>query len=123
MAVGDFLKRIFGATPKEVAEKAEHFAGETFEKAKVAAAPMIGKVEEFVEIAKEKVNGHLPIVKENFDNAAETLKDKAIDYADKAEEMGAKAMTSIKNAFANDASKKANDDVKKETNRVEEDAD
>lgn len=104
MALGDFFKKLFGSSPKEVADKAETFAEETLEKAKVAAAPLVDKVEDFVDTAREKVNEHIPAAKETFENAVETVKEKASEYAEKAEEMAENAVASVKNAFTNDAS-------------------
>ena len=55
MALGDFFKKLFGTSTKEMADKAESFAEEAIEKAKVAAAPMIDKVEDFVTRQEKKL--------------------------------------------------------------------
>ena len=91
MALGDFFKKLFGSSPKEMADKAENLVEETFEKAKVAAAPLVDKVEDFVDSAKEKVNEHIPAAKGAIDNVVETVKEKAGEFADKAEEMAGSA--------------------------------
>ncbi len=107
MAIGDFFKKLFGSTPKEVVDKAETFAEETLEKAKVTATPIVEKAEELIEAAKEKVSEHMPEAKETLENAVETVKEKANEIAHKAEEMADNAISNVKSAFANDASEDA----------------
>jgi hypothetical protein len=63
---------------------------------------------------------------EAIENAVETVKEKAGELADKAEEMAGNAVDTVKekvNSFTNDAEETAPVAPAEEANRVEEDAD
>ena len=54
----DSIKNLFGSAKQNVetmADKAHDMASDAIDQAKVAAAPLLEKVEEYAEIAKEKI--------------------------------------------------------------------
>ena len=95
-------------------------------KAKETAAPLIEKVEQYAEIAKEKTS-------ETVNEVVETVKEKAVPIVAKAKELAEEAKEKISEtvattkekvtAFVNEGSTAAPVPVEKTANRIEEDAD
>ena len=94
----DSLKNLFGSA-KAGAETAHDIAGDVFNQAKEAAAPLIEKVEAYTEVAKEKVNEYAPAASEALENGFETAKEKVSEFADKAELLAADVIETIKEKY------------------------
>lgn len=96
MGVSSFFKNLFGKANIDVdsiANQAESFTSEAIAKTKEAATPLVDKVEDLAETAKEKIMEYVPAAEETIDNIIATVKEKASEYADKAEDL-AKSTTS-----------------------------
>ena len=127
MGVSSFFKNLFGKANIDVdslANQAETMATDAIAKVKEASAPLVDKVEDFVEVAKEKVMEYAPAAEETLNNAIETVKEKASEYAVKAEELAKSTSETVKEKITELTSDSAPATTAKETvNKIEEDAD
>ncbi len=136
MGVGSFFKNLFGSaktSTADMADKAEHLVEDTVAKAKEAAAPIIDKVEEYAEAAKEKAGEFSEKAEEVINEAIETVKEKSAPVIAKVEEFAEEAKEKISdtietakekvNSLTNDGSHEAKEPETPQQNRVEEDAD
>jgi hypothetical protein len=136
MGLGSFFKNLFGSaktTTATMADKAEHVVEDTMAKAKEAAAPILEKVEEYAEVAKEKASEFSEKAEEVISDTIETVKEKSAPIIAKAEELAEEAKEKISDTFeaakekvnslTDDGSHEAKESEPPLQNRVEEDAD
>jgi ElaB/YqjD/DUF883 family membrane-anchored ribosome-binding protein len=99
MGVSSFFKNLFDKANLDVnsiANQAETIATDAISTAKEAATPLVDKLEDFVEMAKEKAIECVPAAKETIENTIETIKEKANEYADKAEVLAINTAETVK---------------------------